>query len=117
MKNKHLIVVSVDALVYEDLEYAKTLPSFGKLMSEGAIIERVKTIYPSLTERGNRYQIEESKQQQKPHAAPFFVQFFFHNSVLQIRFSRRGAEKRHSPDIKMISQRSGIVNRERGKNF
>ena len=49
MKNKHLIVVSVDALVYEDLEYAKTLPSFGKLISEGAIIERVKTIYPSLT--------------------------------------------------------------------
>lgn len=29
MKNKHLIVVSVDALVYEDLEYAKTLPAFG----------------------------------------------------------------------------------------
>lgn len=49
MKNKHLIVVSVDALVYEDLEYAKTLPNFGKLISEGSIIERVKTIYPSLT--------------------------------------------------------------------
>lgn len=49
MKNKHLIVVSVDALVYEDLEYAKTLPNFGRLIKVGAIIERVKTIYPSLT--------------------------------------------------------------------
>ena len=49
MSKKHLIVVSVDALVYEDLEYAKTLPNFGRLMSEGSIIERVKTIYPSLT--------------------------------------------------------------------
>ncbi len=46
---KHLIVCSVDALVYEDLEYAKTLPMFGKIMENGAIIEKVKTIYPSLT--------------------------------------------------------------------
>ena len=49
MKSNHLIVVSVDALVYEDLEYAKTLPNFGRLIKGGAIIERVKTIYPSLT--------------------------------------------------------------------
>lgn len=46
---KHLIVVSVDALVFEDLEYAKTLPAFGRLMREGSRIERVRTIYPSLT--------------------------------------------------------------------
>lgn len=46
---KHLIVVSVDALVFEDLEYAKTLPVFGKILSDGAVIEKVKTIYPSLT--------------------------------------------------------------------
>lgn len=49
MKNKHLIVVSVDALVYEDLEYAKTLPNFKKILDTGAMIERVETIYPSLT--------------------------------------------------------------------
>lgn len=48
-KNKHLIVVSVDALVFEDLEYAKELPMFGRLLREGALIERVRTIYPSLT--------------------------------------------------------------------
>ncbi len=49
MNDKHLIVVSVDALVYEDLEYAKTLPNFGKIIESGSIIKRVKTIYPSLT--------------------------------------------------------------------
>ena len=49
MKEKHLIVVSVDAMVFEDLEYAGSLPAFSRLMEGGAIIERVKTIYPSLT--------------------------------------------------------------------
>ena len=49
MKNKHLIVISVDALVFEDLAYAKTLKNFPKLLEEGAVIEKVKTIYPSLT--------------------------------------------------------------------
>lgn len=49
MKDKHLIVVSVDALVFEDLEFAKTLPMFNKILTEGSLIERVKTIYPSLT--------------------------------------------------------------------
>jgi len=46
---KHMIVVSIDALVYEDLEYARTLPNFAKILDNGAIIERVRTIYPSLT--------------------------------------------------------------------
>ncbi len=46
---KHLIVVSIDALVYEDLEYARTLPAFSEILEGAAIIERVKTIYPSVT--------------------------------------------------------------------
>ncbi len=49
MENKHLIVVSIDALVFEDLEFARTLPTFGKMIAEGSVIEKVKTIYPSLT--------------------------------------------------------------------
>jgi len=49
MSDKHLIVVSVDALVFEDLEYAKELPNFKRIIENGAMIERVKTIYPSLT--------------------------------------------------------------------
>ena len=45
----HLIVISVDALVYEDIEYLKTLPAFSRLLDGASVIERVRTIYPSLT--------------------------------------------------------------------
>lgn len=48
-KEKHLIVVSVDAMIFEDLEYAKDLSMFDKILKEGSIVERVKTIYPSNT--------------------------------------------------------------------
>ena len=47
--NHHVIVVSVDALVYEDLDYASTLPHFGKLLANGARINKVHSIYPTLT--------------------------------------------------------------------
>ncbi len=46
---KHLIVVSIDAMVYEDLEYASTLPAFKKIMDGSSMVKKVKTIYPSLT--------------------------------------------------------------------
>lgn len=49
MADKHLIVISVDALVYEDLEYASKLPNFKRILDGGALIKKVKTIYPSLT--------------------------------------------------------------------
>lgn len=49
MNKRHLLVVSVDALVYEDLEFARTLPVFGELLREGSLIKRVHTIYPALT--------------------------------------------------------------------
>ena len=48
-KNKHLIIVSADAFVFEDLEYVKTLPNFKRILDEGSVIERVRTIYPSVT--------------------------------------------------------------------
>ena len=47
--SKHLIVASIDAMVFEDLEYCKTLPNFSKIMDGASIIERVRTIYPSVT--------------------------------------------------------------------
>ena len=49
MKNRHLIVISVDALVFEDLEYLKNLPNFSRLLDGASMVERVKTIYPSVT--------------------------------------------------------------------
>lgn len=49
MKNKKLIVISLDALVYEDLDYLKKKPTFGMLIENGAMVERMHSIYPSLT--------------------------------------------------------------------
>ncbi|MBE6589438.1 MAG: alkaline phosphatase family protein [Ruminococcaceae bacterium] len=46
---KHLIVISVDALVYEDLEYAKGLVHFSRMLEQGSLIKRVRSTYPSLT--------------------------------------------------------------------
>ena len=40
---KHLIVISFDALVYEDLEYAATLPNFARIINNGSVIEKVMT--------------------------------------------------------------------------
>ncbi|MBR4889067.1 MAG: alkaline phosphatase family protein [Clostridia bacterium] len=46
---KHLIVMSVDAMVWEDIEYLKNKPYFGRLLQNGSRVEKVRTIYPSLT--------------------------------------------------------------------
>ena len=46
---KHLVIISVDAMVFEDLEYLKDCPNFKRLLDGAAMIERVKTIYPSVT--------------------------------------------------------------------
>ena len=48
MKQK-LILVSMDALFAEDLEYLKTKPSFRWLLENSARVERVKSVYPTLT--------------------------------------------------------------------
>lgn len=48
MKGK-LILISMDALIREDLEQLKEKPSFHKLLEQGARVERVKSIYPTLT--------------------------------------------------------------------
>ena len=45
----YLIVMSVDAMVFEDLEYCAALPHFQKLLAEGSRINRVRSIYPTLT--------------------------------------------------------------------
>lgn len=45
----HLIVVSSDAMVGEDLEYFKTKPSYQRIFEGGAEITNVSSIYPSVT--------------------------------------------------------------------
>lgn len=46
---RHLIVISSDAMVGEDLEYFKTKPSYEKIFKGGAEITNVSSIYPSVT--------------------------------------------------------------------
>lgn len=48
MKEK-LFVLSMDAMVHEDVEYMMTKPNFSKIMEKRAEVERVTTIYPSIT--------------------------------------------------------------------
>ena len=44
-----LIVLSADAMVYEDTAYFKTLPNHKKYLDGGAEIKRVRSIYPTVT--------------------------------------------------------------------
>ncbi len=48
MKQK-LFVLSMDAMVEEDIEYLKTRPNFKRLMEHGCQIKKVQTVYPSIT--------------------------------------------------------------------
>jgi predicted AlkP superfamily pyrophosphatase or phosphodiesterase len=46
---RHVIVISQDALVYEDLETLKTLPNYSKIWGISARVDRVRSVYPTLT--------------------------------------------------------------------
>lgn len=49
MKNKHLIVISFDAVSSMDLEILKEYPNFKYIMENGSTINNVESVYPSLT--------------------------------------------------------------------
>lgn len=49
MNGQHLVVVSVDAMVWEDLSCLEGLPNFKRILENGSRVERVKSIYPTLT--------------------------------------------------------------------
>lgn len=46
---KHVIVISEDALIYEDTATLEQLPVFGSLWKKAARVEQVRSIYPTLT--------------------------------------------------------------------
>lgn len=46
---KKLIVISADALVGEDLEYLYTLPNYKKYLAGGCRVNKVKSVYPTIT--------------------------------------------------------------------
>jgi predicted AlkP superfamily pyrophosphatase or phosphodiesterase len=49
MSKNRIIVLSVDALVYEDLAYLRTKPHFKMLYDGGSSVKRCRTIYPTVT--------------------------------------------------------------------
>lgn len=49
MRKKRLVIISYDAMVYEDLDSLKDCPCFGQLWNQGSRVNRMQTIYPSLT--------------------------------------------------------------------
>jgi predicted AlkP superfamily pyrophosphatase or phosphodiesterase len=49
MSKKRLIVISQDALVFEDLEQLRKLPHFKILMENGSMVETLRSIYPTVT--------------------------------------------------------------------
>lgn len=46
---KKLIVMSADALVWEDMEYLSSHPNFQKYLAGGAGIRQVRSVYPTIT--------------------------------------------------------------------
>ena len=46
---KRLLVFSVDAMVFEDIAYLRTKPNFKKYLEGGSTVERIRSIYPTVT--------------------------------------------------------------------
>lgn len=46
---KRILVFSVDAMVYEDLEYLRTKPNFRAYLEGGSAVKRIRSIYPTVT--------------------------------------------------------------------
>ena len=49
MDRQKLVVISMDALVYEDIQYLAQQGSFRWLIENGAMVKRMRSIYPTLT--------------------------------------------------------------------
>ncbi len=47
--SKHVIVISEDALVFEDLETLKEYPNFASIWPKAALVPRTRSIYPTIT--------------------------------------------------------------------
>ena len=48
-KKNRVVVLSVDAMVYEDVKYLRTKPNFSLLYDGGSSVDKCRTIYPSVT--------------------------------------------------------------------
>ena len=48
-KKNRLIVISFDALIFEDVETLSKMPAFKWLMENGSMVQRMRSVYPTLT--------------------------------------------------------------------
>lgn len=46
---KKLLLLSIDAMVTEDLEILKTLPAFSEVLEKASIVKNIESVYPTLT--------------------------------------------------------------------
>lgn len=44
-----LLVFCIDALCASDIKYMKTMPHFGQILREGALVEKIDPVFPALT--------------------------------------------------------------------
>lgn len=49
MMKKKMIIISMDAMISEDLAYLETLSNFGPIIKKGSVVKHSETVYPSLT--------------------------------------------------------------------
>lgn len=49
MKQQKLIVLSIDAMIEDDLKIAKELPAFNNFITNGAMIKGLRSVYPTMT--------------------------------------------------------------------
>ena len=49
MKERHVIVVSVDAMVYEDVEALSGMSAFRDRWPQMARVNRIRSVYPTIT--------------------------------------------------------------------
>ena len=47
--DKYVIVISEDAMVYDDLEVLKTLPNFASIWDKTACVKHTRSVYPTVT--------------------------------------------------------------------
>lgn len=48
-RKRKLYVLSIDAMVTEDLPFMRTLPTLGRLLDGAAVVENILSVYPTLT--------------------------------------------------------------------
>ena len=48
-KGRRLYVLSVDSMMTEDLAFMRTLPAFGRVLQNAAVVSNIISVYPTLT--------------------------------------------------------------------